>query len=244
MHIFLDIETCPTRDPELIAEIAAGVTPPGNISKAETIAAWERDKKPAAVADAIGRTALDAAAGQVIAIGLALDYGAPAEVLIRDRGIACELEQEQDLMRRFVAWVDKALEGSAVTDAAGRTVWPDAPQFVAHNAAFDLGFLWRRAVVTGITPQGWKLPAPWTMRHGKDHFCTMTAWAGPRERISLKRLCRALGHDDPKAAGDGAQAWQWWEAGDLDKLARYCAGDVEAVRAIWQDMMMNGGLAA
>lgn len=244
MHIFIDIETSPTTDPELMAELAAGVTPPGNISKAETIAVWERDKKPAAVAEAIGRTALDAAAGSVIAIGLALDYGDPAEVLIRDRTIGDDFEQEQDLLRRFVAWVDAALARGAVTDAAGRTIWPEAPHFVAHNAAFDLGFLWRRAVVTGITPEGWKLPAPWTMRHGKDHFCTMTAWAGPRERISLKRLCRALALADPKAGGDGAQAWQWWQAGELDKLARYCAGDVEAVRSIWHAMMAHGGIAA
>ncbi len=120
---------------------------------------------------------------------------------------------------------------------------PDAPYFIAHNAAFDLGFLWRRCIVLGLRPP-FPLPGP-NARAGKDYGCTMQAWAGYRERVSLQALCRALSLPDPKAEGTGAQAWQWWKAGDVERVATYCAGDVRAVRDIWHRVSaMAGGLTA
>lgn len=238
MQIFLDIETAPTEDAETIAAIRAGIRPPANYKKPESIAAWQEAEGEAAAQEAISRTALDAAAGQIIAIGLAREDDAGALVLMRHLD-----EPEADLLQRFCDTVQSWLDGGAVLDAAGHAVWPDAPYFIAHNAAFDLGFIWRRCIVHGIRP-AFRLPGP-NSRPGKDYGCTMQAWAGYRERISLQALCRALALPDPKAEGGGAQAWQWWRDGDLQRVAHYCAGDVEAVRAIWHRLApMLGGVAA
>lgn len=238
MQIFLDIETAPTEDADTIAAIRAGIRPPANYKKPETLAAWMETEGEAAALDAIGRTALDGGAGQVIAIGLARDDDAPPLVLTRTPD-----QSEADLLRRLFELVQDWTAGGAVTDAQGRAIWPDAPYFIAHNAAFDLGFLWRRCIVHGLRPP-FPLPGP-NARAGKDYGCTMLAWAGYRERISLQALCRALALPDPKAEGNGSQAWQWWKAGDLERVATYCAGDVEAVRNVWHRLApMMGGQAA
>ena len=50
MHIFIDIETLPSQSAELKSLIEAGVKPPGNISKQETIDKWNVESRPAAVA--------------------------------------------------------------------------------------------------------------------------------------------------------------------------------------------------
>lgn len=197
MQIFLDIETAPTEDADTLAAIRAGIRPPASYKKPESIAAWHATEGEAAALEAIGRTALDGGAGQVIAIGLARDDDAPPEVLTRTPD-----EPEAALLARFLARVEEWSAGGAVTDAAGRIVWPDAPYFIAHNAAFDLGFLWRRCVVHGLRPS-FSLPGP-NARAGKDYGCTMQAWAGYRERVSLQALCRALALPDPKADGGGA----------------------------------------
>ena len=47
MKIYLDIETIPGQSPELKTEIAATIKPPGSMKKAETIARWEAEEKPA-----------------------------------------------------------------------------------------------------------------------------------------------------------------------------------------------------
>lgn len=239
MQIFIDIETCPTNDQDVINAIRANIKPPANYKKADSIAAWFEMEGEAAAEEAIARTALDAATGQIIAIGLARDDDQPPAVLVRAPG-----DPEADLLRRFFGMVQDWTQSCAVTDATGAPIWPDTPYFVAHNAAFDLGFLWRRCAVLGLRPP-FPLPGP-NARAGKEYGCTMAAWAGYRERISLQALCRALALPDPKAAGNGAQAWMWWQEGDLDRVARYCAGDVEAVRSIWHRLlpMMAGGQAA
>lgn len=238
MHIFIDIETAPTEDEGTIAAIRAGIRPPATYKKPESIRAWHESEGDAAALEAIGRTALDAAAGQIIAIGLARDDDAPPLVLVRSPA-----QQEADLLRRFFEQVAAWTTETAVLDATGQPVWGAKPFFIAHNAAFDLGFLWRRSVVHGLRPS-FRLPGP-NARAGREYGCTMLAWAGYRGHVSLQALCRALALPDPKAEGTGAQAWQWWREGDLDRVARYCAGDVEAVRQIWQRLApMMGGTAA
>ena len=226
MLTFIDIETCPTDNPDTVAAIRAGIRPPATYKKSESIAAWLANEGEAAAQEAVARTALDGGAGQVIAIGLARDDDAPPLVLTRRPD-----EPEAALLVRFFDTVQAWSSEGAGMDAAGRPMWPDAPHFIAHNAAFDLGFLWRRCVVLGLRPP-FHLPDP-NARPGKDFGCTMTSWAGHRERVSLQALCRALGLPDPKAGGGGALAWQWWRDGDIERVARYCAGDVEAVRAVW-----------
>ena len=97
---------------------------------------------------------------------------------------------------------------------------------------FDVGFMRRRCWVHGIKPPTW-FPALYA-RDGRDYGDTMTTWAGYRERISLDRLCKALGVPSPKVDGmDGGAVFGLWQAGEFDKIAAYNAADVEAVRQVW-----------
>ena len=77
MIITLDIETIPTARPDVIEHIKRKIAPPGNISKAETIAAWEETQRPIAEAEAIHKTGLKGAFGRVVCTGLALDAADP-----------------------------------------------------------------------------------------------------------------------------------------------------------------------
>ena len=234
MRVFLDIETAPTNDPDTIREIEQGITPPGNISKAETIAAWERDKKPAATAEAVGKTALDGGTGSIIAIGIATDDYDP---VVLDR--APDSESDADLLRVAFDHISTLLtEAAPISPTDGERLFRPSPWFVGHNISFDLGFIWRRAVIHGIVPP-FELPSPDQTRHGKNCFCTMQAWAGYGQRISLSRLSRALGLPDPKLNEDGitgANAWKFWRDGDLDTVQKYCSADVIAARSIFLRM--------
>lgn len=231
MRVFIDIETAPTRDPELIAEIERTITPPGNISKPETIAAWERDKRPGAIKEAIAKTALEPESGSIISIAVATDDYDP-EVLVREPSD----DSDADLLRAFFAHVDRLLvEATVKSPTDGSPLFTQQPWWVAHNAQFDLGWLWKRSVINGVTPS-FPLPAPDELRHGKNCYDTMQGWAGYKGTISLSRLCRVLGIQDPKAneqGVSGANAWQHWERGELDAVRDYNRADVIACREVF-----------
>ena len=241
MRIFIDLETCPTTDPATIREIEAGVNPPGNISKPETIAAWVKDKKPAAVAEAVNRTALDASTGgSIIAVGIANDDQEPV-VLVRDPSD----DSDAALLRSAFSHInDMLLDAAPISPTDGERLFKPDPFWIGHNVSFDLGFLWRRAVITGVQIP-FDLPVPGDTRHGKNCYCTMAAWSGWGNRISLSRLARALHLPDPKGSGmTGATAWQAWRDGDLEAVREYCAGDVATARRIYFLMLGANGRAA
>lgn len=227
MRVYIDIETKPTDDAAVIAKIREAIRPPATYKKPESIAAWYETEGAKAADEAISRTALDGSLGAVIAIGSCRDDDDSPTVLVRKLD-----EPEAAFIRRWFDLIEGWLSESGIQDPAGRPVFEDRPHFIGHNCAFDLHFLWHRCAVLALRPPFY-LPGP-NSRPGKDYNCSMMAWAGYRERISLQNLCLALNLPDPKSDGGGAQAFEWWHQGDLDRVARYCAGDVEAVRQIWE----------
>lgn len=64
-------------------------------------------------------------------------------------------------------------------------------------------------------------------------FDTMAHWAGVGNRVSLEKLCIALSIESPKTGLDGSKVAAAVAAGRLDDVAIYCAGDVEAVRRVF-----------
>lgn len=218
-YLYLDIETIETQDADLRARIAADIKPPASMSKAETIAKWEAEAKPDAIASAIAKTALDGAAGHVVCIGYAFADG-PAMAQMAEHHT-----DEVEILSKFLEAV-KALVGF------GR------PVIVGHNIAWDLRFLTQRAIVLGVPlPHWWPRDTkPWS----QDIFCTMTAWAGAKDTISLDRLCRTLGITG-KGDVTGADVRGMWYAGQFDAIGRYCMGDVNRTRAIHRKMQVAFG---
>lgn len=224
MHLYLDIETIPSQSPAVHARIAETITVPGNISKADTIAAWEAEKKPALVKEAIAKTSFDGSVGHICCIGWAIGEGKPRSASIQ------RVEDEKLTLEAVLAEMAEVSEN-----------W-QRPVIVGHNVvSFDIRFLWQRAIVLGIKMPGWfpRDPKPWD----SDVFDTMTAFAGSRNMIGMDRLCQALGLTG-KDDIDGSMVAQLWADGEHDRIAEYCRADVERTRQIHRRMMVAYGEVA
>lgn len=217
MNLYLDIETIPTKSNRIRASIADGMKPPGNMKKAETIAEWEANAKQAAVEEEIAKTSFDGAFGNICCIGWAID----------DQPVKSSYgEDENQVLSDFIA--------SVMTDLTYlRHV---RPTIVGHNVlSFDVRFIWQRAIILGIKMPQWfpRDPKPWD----RAVFDTMTAFAGYRGSISLAKLSEAMGLDG-KGDMDGSKVAKLWAAGEHDKVATYCCGDVELTRQVHKRMQI------
>jgi hypothetical protein len=219
LEIFLDIETLPCADPDLIAELTAGIRPPGSMKRADTIAKWEAEERPQAVADAISKTSLDGSYGRVCCIGWAIGDGDPQSVVGPN---------ERELLTEFYAQISANINLHNIT---GRIV-----PFIGHNiAGFDLPFLRKRTVVHGVKPPA---PLAFAMTARSWDGCiadTMLMWDADRDkRISLDRLCKVLSIPSPKADGiDGSKVAELFAAGEYERL------DVVASRLCYRAMTFS-----
>lgn len=231
MRIAIDIETIPSQEPHALADVRDTIAPPATLKKAESIAAWWDTEAAAAAEAAWRKQALDGGLrGEIVSIAVC-KVEDPDQSWVRCRA---QGESEAALLREFFAVVEGWERAFAATLPAVPSAWPyDPPWPVAHNASFDLGFLWRRARVLGVPTPRW-LPGP-TARVGKDYGCTMLTWAGYGGRVSLDNLCRALDIPSPKDSGmDGAQVFDAWRAGDYTDIATYNLSDATATADVWQ----------
>lgn len=211
MEIFLDIETVPTKDPEVIADIASRIKHPGNMSKPETIAKWEIEDKPALIKNAVAGTSFDGTYGSIVCIGFAIN-DEPVSVLCG----ADEFVILNDFYACFYNVRDVKIIGHNVTD-------------------FDLRFLWQRLVINNIKRPRFPFNAKsWDERIGD----TMKMWnPATDKRISLDKLCKALKVPTSKADMDGSMVAEYANAGRYDEIAQYCKGDVIATRACYKKMI-------
>jgi|SRR5262245_11368989 len=223
---FIDIETLPTDDELLIAEIDAEIAPPKTHKRAETIAAWMKEEKPALLTELVARTALDGTYGRILGIGCALDAG-PVTIWMGD-------DEAKVLREAFARIADiEKVQYPGAGDYTAEITW------VGHNVrGFDLRFLYQRACVHGIRmPRTLREAAsarPWESRLVAD---TMTMWHPDRDRrISLAKLCRALKVASPKHDMDGSKVAAAWKAGEFDRIEAYIRDDVEAVRRCYRRM--------
>lgn len=216
--LFLDLETIPAADPRITDYIAATIKPPGTIKLAASIAKWHAESKQEAIDEAVSKTGLDGAFGRVCVIGFDLhETGNPEAIYGLD---------ERALLVSF----------NAVLNSIPRSMW-SAVTVVGHNVTgFDLRFLWQRYVVNGIRPHAIINAAAQAKSWDSKIYDTMTQFAGYGNRISLDKLCMAMGVPSPKGEMDGSMVAQYVADGRIDEVAEYCKRDVKATREVYQRM--------
>ncbi len=216
--IYLDIEAIPCQRADLTDDIIAKVKPPATLKKAESIAAWERDERPAAIAEAIDKTALDGTYGQVCCIGWAVDDEEANSLVVND----LSADEEQKLLMHFWSYM------RTMHSTSGRQ-----HVVVGHNLlGYDLPFLAKRSVIHGTKPPFWwpQKPKPWS----ETVSDTMLMWAGDRGMIGLDRLCRVLGVEGKGDGPTGADVWPLAQAGNWEEIATYCRAGVDRTRSVYR----------
>ena len=233
MQACIDIETIPSQLPDARDLVRETIKPPGTLKKAESIAAWWEAEAASATEFAYRKQSLDGGlAGQIVSIAIATCDDDAGWVHCRAQG-----ESEAALLTRFADALMERIDRAARGLVDGRLFAQD-PYFIAHNASFDLGFIWRRCIVNGVRLP-FKFPSP-AARAGKDYGCTMLMWAGYGGWVSLDALCRALDVPSPKDGGiDGAGVYDAWLAGEHERIAAYNLRDTLATREVWH--RLNGG---
>jgi hypothetical protein len=228
----------PTANAEVIADITeqvnerigkdiAAVRAPGNYG-ADAAAKWLIEKgqpqidalKASAATEidvAVRKTGLDGSFGRVCVVGIAVD-DEPVQTFYSDT-------DERQVLTAFNDVLTKVTAHDNFTCC-----------FVGHNVVqFDLRFLMQRHIVNGIRPclafSRSVAAKPWET---DKVFDTMTQWGGTGGRISLDRLCKALGIKSPKGEITGATVYDAVLAGRIKDVAAYCEQDVLATREVFK----------
>jgi len=230
----LDIETIPGQAAAVLEALRADAAAekaecraPGNYKDPEKIAANIAEQHAAidaAVMDKWRKTSFDGAYGQIAVVSFAIDGGEPVKVYRDDwQAPGAEAGLLEDLRDTMHERLNPKTELAA--------------QIIGHNvSAFDLRFLVQRSIILGVKPHPVLARAaackPWETDRVFD---TMVQWAGVGNRISLDKLCKALGMPG-KGEIDGSKVWDYVQAGRIAEVADYCADDVRKVWAVYQRM--------
>lgn len=222
INVFLDTETVATEREDIRQRVVELVKPPRSMKRAETIAKWEAEEKPAALAAALDTMALNGATAEIKIIGYAVEDADPVLLHTMD---------EADMIRLFLEHIgDRAKYQHGARQAV---------RIVAHNAKFDIDMLFKRCVLLGIPRPHW---FPWRYRPWDFErvFCTMRAWDADNF-TSLDNLCFYLGIPSPKAKGiTGANVGQLIKDGGILQAAGYCGDDVIAMRKCAYALALEG----
>jgi hypothetical protein len=216
--LYIDTETGPSTRPDVIAYLA---------DKHDAL----RDEEHARKADDIyKRTSLSGLFGELWVISYAVDDNEPITLVRNGK----DPDGEGAMLRTFA---------QEMIDLDNDINFPrNLDAVVAHGADFDRGMLRQRATAHGVylpsAISAWGL-RPWD--RANRWVCTMELWTGDnRSRVSLGDLALALAVDAPVKGQDGVTGDQVWPlicAGQIDRVASYCADDVRRVRAIYQRIM-------
>jgi hypothetical protein len=220
--ITLDLETIGTQRQDVRDYIASTIKPPGTIKLPASIEKWNKESKEEAVEEAIAKTGLDGAFGQIVCIGYDLTGSDDPSVIY---GL-----DERVLLTQF----SDALNTIPQSMFSAMTI-------CGHNVVgFDIRFLWQRYIVNGIKPHPIINVAVNAKAWDSKVYDTMTQFAGYGKTISLDKLCLALGVPSPKGDMDGSMVSQYVADGRIEEVAAYCCKDVAATRAVYQRMTFAG----
>ena len=217
-NCYLDIESiCQQPEAETKALIAETIQAPSTMKVAATISDWHNGKgkyegvKDAAIDKAYRDTSFDGAKGQICSLAFAIEDGEIYSFTDKNG--------ERELLAEFFATLGSLLNG-------------EKPFFIGHYvAAFDLRFIFHRAVILGIKPS---VELPFNGRHKQHYFDNMIAWCGYKDKISQDNLCKALGIEGKPNDIDGSKVWDFYKAGRINDIENYNRDDIDKARQIYK----------
>lgn len=230
MILYLDIETLPTQDAEVIKVFADTVTAPAQYKKPESIAEWLRDNKEQAVKDMVAKTSFDALYGSIACICYAFDDG---EVF----GVDCNSSDgERQMLEHFYSHV---FDMTGVEHDVG--VAHQSPVVAGHNVSgFDLPFIKQRSIINRVKPVDSIRKALTAKKWDSCIADTMLMWCDDsQKRVSMDKLCKAFGIPG-KGDFDGSMVADTWPV-DPQKVIDYCKDDVRRTREIFKRITFNQG---
>lgn len=109
---------------------------------------------------------------------------------------------------------------------------------VTYNGRnFDLPFAYIRSALHGIRPSRNLLGNRFSIAEHCDLSEVLTFFGAAQERFSLDYWCRRFGIASPKADGiDGSQVGDFYRAGRLHEIAKYCLRDAEATGTLYRKL--------
>lgn len=228
MNLYLDIETIPTQDERVKADIAASIHAPANYKKPEAIQKWFAENEEEEFDKLYRKTALNGLVGEIICISWALGNDEVQHIYRTS-----EVGTEAELLVDFMLALRKGL-AIPNTDKLIQPVW------IGHYiTGFDLRFLWQRYVMKKVVPMI-EIPfeaKPWD----KSVYDTKIKLSGLKSTGygSLDEVSKIMGHL-PKGDITGATVWDAWLANRFEDIALYCDDDVERVRDLHKRMTFTG----
>ena len=224
--ITLDIETLPTTDPEIIADLEAGIKAPATYKKPESIAEWLKENKESALKELVAKTSFSGLHGRIACVCYAFDD--------EDEVFCVDDDDERYLLENLYTHIyDRtsfAIHNSAVEGNA---------TLVGHNiVGFDLPFIKHRSIINQVKPISVFRKAfdakPW----GGEVADTMLMWSADREkRASMDKLCKAFGLAG-KGDFNGSMVADTWPV-DRQKVIDYCKDDVRRTREMYKRITFN-----
>lgn len=214
--ITLDIETLPTDNAEVIAEIEASIKPPAQYKKPESVAQWMAENKEAELKELVAKTALDAAYGKIACIAWKHDDW-PTQSTETNH-------TEEDAINTLYEAIEKLDQRLLICGHFVKT--------------FDLQFLKQRSIILGIKPPKALLEVMNCSLYDDRIADTNLMWTGDRnKRIKLDTLCKILGIEG-KNGFDGSMVAETWKT-DKQKVIDYCKQDVELAYQVYKKMTFN-----
>lgn len=120
-----------------------------------------------------------------------------------------------------------------------------ADKFVTFNGrGFDCPVLMLRSAMLSVKPSKNLMPYRYATDQHIDLLEQLTFYNATR-KFNLDFYCKAFGIESPKAGGvTGHDVAPLFQAGEYEKIARYCAGDLSATRELylrWKEYIAFGG---
>jgi len=206
VEIVFDIETIPAGE-KMTKE---GFTPPGTMSKPETIALWYQDKVPELIEKEYLDRAKSTYRSQVICLAYKIDESEIGVLWGDERDIILQFEKVLDPYRNKI----------------------DGATWIGHNIiSFDLPILRQRGFKYDIS-----LFKRINLKKYDDRvFDTMERFFRPeKDYISLDELCKFLGMEGKSF--DASKIYERYKAGDIQGICEDCKNDVQVEWNVYQRM--------